>query len=1051
MSQQNLLSVGFNVPELQAQAKEVEAIVVALFEKLKQYDNIKLSPVDLTGLQQLTQSIQAQQQQLQSLTSAIQNTGQAFSSLNSTVANNSVNMTNAANAANAATNAINANTTATNANAGASNAGANATNRAAASQAQLGRNMLKNNDYLKQLYERQALLNRMLANSMAPTSGASAAQQRFISNQIKDVNKEINTIEKALERAGSGGARALGKSLSESLSVVRQLAYILPGIGMAGIFNLIFEAIGSVIQALANFNEETERTIAHNKDLADSAAVVQTAIEKLADAFEKGARDQVENAKRQKDLTIASGANYEQQITDIDNYNQSVKQLADQRVKDLHASQESVDNLNAETISNQRELLAAQTNLNYAQNNLYKIQQEKVSGLNMLDKKIHKEYWSNQFEKDIDIAKKHLEAIRAKAANDEKKLADQTAALKSQADANNVIDAKKLADAKYYSDEERKIRLSNAEYTAAKLKDSANDVLKDEQSIQTERIQALADDAQAEKNIALAKWNFVKQNEHATRSERVEAENTYNEKILSIDTEHLNKLAKLNLDYFMKHEEMRVKASQEEIRGQQITNKTLMDNEQATFDNRIAALDQYIDDRTKAIETQYAHDVRLAANLAPDLRADQMRFLNAKRATELKDVQNDIRKQAYDISESWFEKEQKQIKKASDVEIGIAQDSADKEMTDLNEAFNKKIIGWRKFIHEREQLEHNSLIAIDKAREQDDADEIKRIEGLQSKVRDKLSGAMMNLFFGNPKQKEVAKGEVQAFNKELEDLNQQHIAATNQQAKDHLRTQTDISEQDLKIKRETEENYIKAANTLAEGAQKIANQIYEEKIARLEAETEAYDKMIEEESNAITRSTLSQKEKNAYEIQLAAEKNARDEKAAQDEKKIKHDQAVFDKDAALAKIALNTAVGISSALALGAAGVPLAFSIGVLGATEFAVAAAVKIPSYWKGGTHLGGPLTYGEIGPEIVKEPHKKPYIVDTPTLGVLPSGTEIIPLYNIPSFPEKQDQGWAQTLYLGKAIAKSKKEIKNIFRPKINIDLGTQMYKQRILHGQG
>src|SRR5678815_2175752 len=137
----------------------------------------------------------------------------------------------------------------------------------------------------------------------------------------------------------------------------------------------------------------------------------------------------------------------------------------------------------------------------------------------------------------------------------------------------------------------------------------------------------------------------------------------------------------------------------------------------------------------------------------------------------------------------------------------------------------------------------------------------------------------------------------------------------------------------------------------------------------------------------------------AYEIQLNAQKTARDEEMARKEKKMKHDQAVFDRDLAMSQIVLNTAVAVTGALKLGVAGVPLAISYGALGAAQLAIAAATKIPEYAQGGTHTkDGLAIFGEAGAELVKEPHKKPYIADRPTLGFLSAGTELFPMYEIP-----------------------------------------------------
>jgi len=68
-------------------------------------------------------------------------------------------------------------------------------------------------------------------------------------NAIKNFGKEA-------DNASKGGVAGFGRGLTSAYGYLRQLAYILPGIGIAGIFNLAFEAIGKLASEIDIFNSK---------------------------------------------------------------------------------------------------------------------------------------------------------------------------------------------------------------------------------------------------------------------------------------------------------------------------------------------------------------------------------------------------------------------------------------------------------------------------------------------------------------------------------------------------------------------------------------------------------------------------------------------------------------------------------------------------------------------------------------------------------------------------------------------------------------------------
>jgi hypothetical protein len=99
--------------------------------------------------------------------------------------------------------------------------------------------------------------------------------------ELKKVDAQLETsilLEQQLSGAASkAGANAnisisaIGKSLTEMIGSLRQVAYILPGIGIAGIFNLAFQAISDAASELKIFDNSLSDFNNKLTDVADNA------------------------------------------------------------------------------------------------------------------------------------------------------------------------------------------------------------------------------------------------------------------------------------------------------------------------------------------------------------------------------------------------------------------------------------------------------------------------------------------------------------------------------------------------------------------------------------------------------------------------------------------------------------------------------------------------------------------------------------------------------------------------------------------------------------
>jgi hypothetical protein len=95
----------------------------------------------------------------------------------------------------------------------------------------------------------RAAKNLAITNPSSPQAKAAATEALALNTQIQAIDKTVGQSQKNVGNYASGFTKAF--------SAIRQAAYILPGIGIAGIFNLIFEGIGKALSELELFSTKS--------------------------------------------------------------------------------------------------------------------------------------------------------------------------------------------------------------------------------------------------------------------------------------------------------------------------------------------------------------------------------------------------------------------------------------------------------------------------------------------------------------------------------------------------------------------------------------------------------------------------------------------------------------------------------------------------------------------------------------------------------------------------------------------------------------------------
>lgn len=100
--------------------------------------------------------------------------------------------------------------------------------------------------------------------------GAKVATYNRRVQELQATLKQTTVIGKqGFDEMGVAIEKASGNPLGKAFSGLRQIAYLVPGIGIAGIFNLAFEAIGKAAQAMGIFSTKASEAEKNLKNLND--------------------------------------------------------------------------------------------------------------------------------------------------------------------------------------------------------------------------------------------------------------------------------------------------------------------------------------------------------------------------------------------------------------------------------------------------------------------------------------------------------------------------------------------------------------------------------------------------------------------------------------------------------------------------------------------------------------------------------------------------------------------------------------------------------------
>lgn len=194
---------------------------------------------------------------------------------------------------------------------------------------------------------------------------------RLYQQEIRNVNTQLNVLEgqlpvvtaemKTLGTTSTSSLSGMGKGLTSVWSGLRQIAYILPGLGIAGLFNLAFVAIAKAADELGIFNSEAKKLRDATKEaiegFADEAAQVNILVTELRN--ENFTRKEKEGIiKRLQDIAPAYFNNLKIEGSEIKNLTDDYQRYgrAILLISKIKAASKFVDENQAKVLKQQLEI-----------------------------------------------------------------------------------------------------------------------------------------------------------------------------------------------------------------------------------------------------------------------------------------------------------------------------------------------------------------------------------------------------------------------------------------------------------------------------------------------------------------------------------------------------------------------------------------------------------------------------------------------------------------------------------------------------------------------
>ena len=452
---------------------------------------------------------------------------------------------------------------------------------------------------------------------------------------------------------------------------------------------------------------------------------------------------------------------------------------------------------------------------------------------------------------------------------------------------------------------------------------------------------------------------------------RIEAEKSLQESRIALMEEGLEKeLATIRNGYKRRISEVKGNSSAEiELRRslQQEMERALSDAAEeyeknrtdTDLRNRLAIAEEGSEEelsvRLEILEKQKEAEIEAAESNGADISLIEQKYLNEKRK----------------LYEEYAADEVEEIAKSAAAQQVVRNAQYNSEMKEMEKAFASGLIGREEYENRKAEIAEKFSIDTAKAAV-DSLEEQLSVENLSADEREAISEKLQKA------KEDLANAEADA-----------EIAA--------IKRVEEEEEDAFERRRKKAEKILQFASDTIGAVDDLMSSLYERDIERLEeqqeANEEAYNAEVERADALAESGAISEEEAEARKRAAEVETSRKNEELEKKKVQLQQKQAKWDKAVQLAQAGIATALAVTRALP----NVPLAITVGAMGAVQVALIAATPIPAYKEGtkaGGHVGGLAVVGDGGrPELVVFGGSSWITPDRPTLVDLPKGAEVFP----------------------------------------------------------
>lgn len=856
------------------------------------------------------------------------------------------------------------------------------------------------------------LLQREYAKLGTAEQGSAFGQRIKAEIDLLDpaVKKAEEGIGKTGKQVGSYAA-SIGKALGGAFSYVRQLAYILPGIGIAGILSAAIQPAVELAKAL--FED------------ADAARELAVELDKLSR----------EAADAKKDVAdLADDLKYVQQLgkinIQIDTINSPEADKMKGTLMDLRAlsieAGKQIDQLNNDKIPK------VQAAANQAYQEFISQLSDKVGILP-----------NSQSERSVFEQANGVESLfynklseKSKAAYDTYKKLNESldelnkGAIDKTRERNIIyrqIEFQKLDIAKEEATQERNLRLANANALSEIEKTKADRILNSDRSSQQQRLSGLRQYLNAEIIAINAQNRSVQDNPESSPQEKAASLAKANSAIFAARQSYEQKVYQLNEEYRLKNAKANADYQQSLLKDDEEFQKKLIDNTIGSIETRKEALATYNQDQLNLVKNNFELQLQQAGfskRQADEFIETGKYQIEGKKITnaELIQLQRAYESEVLGIIRSTEEETTKIVKDEIEKQTKLRQESIDRietaysnrslgtfstyvdEIAALNSANAKKLMSEDQYQKQRRQIEvryqKNSLTDL--------IDELEEELTVYDGSNQKLIAAQLKLNNDRERLRKLEAGKhnealIERLEREIE-VDQLEVDSFSEAVKKKIelleklkkaqQDYSDTSNQDNtdtgKEKNQTSLDILESAGQGAQELTNLSDAIHDKKIQQLENEKKAledrYNTEVEYINRVYANSVDKQQKLDDANKRYAASKAQLDAKEREEQLR----KARFDKANSIFQIIIGTAAAIIRDL-----GNPLKIAFdATMGAIQLAIASAAPLPAY-KSGTKssVGGRALVAEEGRELGIEPSGRVILWEKPTITNLIAGTRIYP----------------------------------------------------------